>query len=226
MEELIATVNTNKFVTAVQAKEEVFKDFMEYQQQFYKAFESNAIKIYHIFSSHQNSKGDLHYYESDLIRLEETADLKMVETLRAKSCLDQNDTNWLDGVLQKLDETKMKTTQHLVKRGTNGPNCKEEMRLGLATMKALTPPIVCNIKQVEMTKFRKFIPEIDRADPIYRMPDKSVIKSIKEQKNQKVRERAYKNKKARNKGKEENSKEEDSKKGNGYNIIVIHARGC
>jgi hypothetical protein len=52
------------------------------------------------------------------------------------------------------------------------------------------------------------------------MPDKSVIKSIKEQKNQKVRERAYKNKKARNKGKEENSKEEDSKKGNAINYIV------
>jgi hypothetical protein len=51
MQQLIATVNTNEFVTAVQAKEEVFKDFMEYQQQFYKAFETNMIKIYHSFSS-------------------------------------------------------------------------------------------------------------------------------------------------------------------------------
>jgi hypothetical protein len=31
MQQLIATVNTNEFVMAVQAKEEVFKDFMEYQ---------------------------------------------------------------------------------------------------------------------------------------------------------------------------------------------------
>jgi hypothetical protein len=30
MQQLIATVNTNEFVTAVKAKEEVFKDFMKY----------------------------------------------------------------------------------------------------------------------------------------------------------------------------------------------------
>jgi hypothetical protein len=67
MKQLITTVNTNEFVTAVQAEEEVYKDFFLYQQSFYKAFESNTIKIYHIFSSHQDNKGDLRYYESDLI---------------------------------------------------------------------------------------------------------------------------------------------------------------
>jgi hypothetical protein len=65
MKQLIATVNTNEFVTAVQAEEDVFKDFMEYQQQFYKAFEMNTIKIYLIFSSHQDKKGDLRYYKSN-----------------------------------------------------------------------------------------------------------------------------------------------------------------
>jgi hypothetical protein len=44
MKQLINTVKTNEFVTAVQCKEEVFKDFMEYQQQFYEAFEMNRIK--------------------------------------------------------------------------------------------------------------------------------------------------------------------------------------
>jgi hypothetical protein len=64
-----------------------------------------------------------------------------------------------------------------------------------ATMKTLMTPSVWYIKQVEMTKFKKFVPEIDRADPIYRMPNNSVIKTIKEQNNQKVHERANKNKK-------------------------------
>jgi hypothetical protein len=195
MKQLIATVNTNEFVTAVQAEEEVFKDFMEYQQRFYKAFESNTIKIYHVFSSHMDKKGDLRYYESDLIRQEETADLKVAESLMAQGPLDKNDTNRLDQILNKLEETRKKTTQHLMKRGTYGPNRKEEMQA--ATMKTLTPPSVRDIKQVEMTKFKKFVPEIDQADPIYRTPDESVIKTIKDQKNQKVRERANKNKKAK-----------------------------
>jgi hypothetical protein len=195
MKQLIATVNTNEFVTAVQAEEEVFKDFMEYQQRFYKAFESNTIKIYHVFLSHMDKKGDLRYYESDLIRQEETADLKVAESLMAQGPLDKNDTNRLDQILNKLEETRKKTTQHLMKRGTYGPNRKEEMQA--ATMKTLTPPSVRDIKQVEMTKFKKFVPEIDQADPIYRTPDESVIKTIKDQKNQKVRERANKNKKAK-----------------------------
>jgi hypothetical protein len=106
-----------------------------------------------------------------------------------------------------------------VKRGTNGTNHREAMQQ--ATMKTLTPPSVWDIKQVKITKFKKFVPENYQADPIYRMPDGSVIKLIKDQKNQKVRDRANKNKKARKKRKEEeNSKEEDSKKGNAYNIIV------
>jgi hypothetical protein len=82
-----------------------------------------------------------------------------------------------------------------------------------ATMKTLTPPSVQDIKQVEMTKFKKFVPEIDRADPIYKTPDEGVIKTIKEQKNQKVRERANRNKKTKIKATEEDSKKEDSKEG-------------
>jgi hypothetical protein len=73
MKQLIATVNTNKFLTAVQAEEDFFKDFFLY----------NTIKIYHIFSSHRNNKGVLSYYNSDLIWLEEMADLKVAETLMA-----------------------------------------------------------------------------------------------------------------------------------------------
>jgi hypothetical protein len=122
MEQLIGTVNANEFVTAVQAEEDVFKDFMEYQQQFYKPFETNTIKIYHVFSSHQNNKGDLPYYERDLILQEESQDLKVAEALRAKGCLDVNDTKLLHDVLGKLEETKSKTTQHLIKRGTNSSN--------------------------------------------------------------------------------------------------------
>jgi hypothetical protein len=79
---------------------------MEYQQRFYKAFETNTIKIYHIFLSHQNSKGDLRYYKSDLNRQEEMADMKVAETLMAQGPLDENDTNRLDQTLQKLEETK------------------------------------------------------------------------------------------------------------------------
>ena len=92
MEQLIATVNTNDYVTAVQAKEEVFVDFMEYQQRFYKAFESNTITIYHIFLSHQNWKGDLWYYKSNLIRQEEMADLELAESLMEHGPLNKNDT--------------------------------------------------------------------------------------------------------------------------------------
>jgi hypothetical protein len=36
MKQPIATVNKNEFVMAVQAEEDVFKYFMECQQQFYK----------------------------------------------------------------------------------------------------------------------------------------------------------------------------------------------
>ena len=137
MEQLINTVNANEFVTAVQAEEDVFKDFMEYQQQFYKPFQMNTIKIYHVFSSHQNNKGDLGCNESDLIRQEESKDLKVAEALRAKGCLDVTDTNLLHDVIGKLEETKSKTTQHLIKRGTNGLHRKEAMQT--ATMKTLTP---------------------------------------------------------------------------------------
>ena len=80
-----------------------------------------------------------------------------------------------------------------------------------ATMKTLTPPSVRDIKQVEMTKFKKFVPEEDQADPIYRTPDESVIKSIKDQKNQKVREWVNKNKKVKSKAKEDHTKEKDRK---------------
>ena len=211
MEQLIAAVNTNELVTAVQAEEGVFKDFMEHQKQFYKPFESNTIKVYHIFSSHQDKKGDLRYYESDLVRQEETADLEVAEKLRAKGCLDLNDTKQLDDTIKKLEETKRKTTQHLIKRGTDGPNRKETMET--VAMKTLGPPGVRDIKQVEMTKFKKFVPEIEQADPIYKTPDASIIKTIKDQKNQKVRERKKRNKAAKNKAsaKEEDSKEGDSK---------------
>jgi hypothetical protein len=134
---LINMVNANEYVTAVQAEEDVFKDFMEYQQQFYKPFQTNTIKIYHVFSSHQNNKGDLGYNESDLIRQEESKDLKVAEALRAKECLDVTDTKLLQDVLGKLKKTKSKTTQHLIKRGTNSLNRKEAMQT--ATMKALIP---------------------------------------------------------------------------------------
>jgi hypothetical protein len=58
----------------------------------------------------------------------------------------------------------MTQTQRLIKRGRmNGPNCKGAMQK--ATMKTLTPLGVLDInKQVEMTKFKKFVPEIDQAD--------------------------------------------------------------
>jgi hypothetical protein len=125
MKQLISTVNTNKFVTAVQAEEDVFKDFMEHQQQFHKPFQTNTIKIYHMFSSHQDKKGVLRYYESNLIREEEKADLEVAGTLRSKgSCLNLNDTKLLDDVLEKLEATKTKTAQHLTKKGTDGPNRK------------------------------------------------------------------------------------------------------
>ncbi len=92
---------------------------------------------------------------------------------------------------------RIKMTQHLIKRGTNGPNCKEEMQK--ATMQALTTPSVWDIKQVEMTKFKKFVQEIDQVDPICSTPDESMIKkTIKDQKNQNIREWANKNKKAKN----------------------------
>jgi hypothetical protein len=211
MKQLIGTVNTNGFVTAVQAKEDVFKDFMEYQQHFYKAFETNTIKIYHIFLSHQDKKGDLRYYESNMIRQEEMAELKVAESLTAQGPLDKNNTKRLGEILKKLAETKIKTTQHLMKRGTNGPNRKEEMQN--AIMKTLTPPTVGDIKQVEMTKYKNVLPEMVQSNPIYRTPDESVIKTIKDQKNQKVRDRANKNKKARIKAKEEvDRRKEDSKK--------------
>jgi hypothetical protein len=48
-----------------------------------------------------------------------------------------------------------------------------------------------------MTKFKKFVPEIDQADLIYRAPDESLVKTIKEQ-NPKVQEQANKNKKMKN----------------------------
>jgi rRNA-processing protein FCF1 len=67
MKQLITMVDTNKFVIAVQAEEDVFKDFMECQQQFYKPFETKTIKIYHIFLSHQDKKRDLQYYKNNLI---------------------------------------------------------------------------------------------------------------------------------------------------------------
>jgi hypothetical protein len=81
--------------------------------------------ISHLFESPGQEGGSLIYYKSHLIRQEETADLKVVETLRAKGCLDKNDTEWLDEVVKKLEETKMKTNQHLIKRGMNGPNRKQ-----------------------------------------------------------------------------------------------------
>jgi hypothetical protein len=213
MKQLISTVNTNEFVTAVQAEEDVFKDFMEHQQQFYKPFQTNTIKIYHIFSSHQDKKGVLRYYESDLIRQEEKADLEVAGTLRSKGCLNLNDTKLLDDVLEKLEATKTKTTQHLTKKGTDGPNRKEAMKAGMRT---LVPPGVRDIKQVEMTKFKKFVPEKEQVDRIYKTPDSSVIKTIKDQKNQKVRERTKRIKEEKYQGasseKMEESKEEESKK--------------
>ena len=108
----------------------------------------------------------------------------MAETLIARGPLDKNDTNQLDQILKKLGETKKQTTQHLIKRGTDGPNRKDAMKE--ATIKTLTPPSVRDIKQVKMTRFKKFVPEEDQVDPIYRTSDESVIKSIKDQKNQKV----------------------------------------
>jgi hypothetical protein len=72
MKQLTGMVHTNNFVMAVQAEEDVCKDFMEYQQQFYKPFKMNTIIKYHIFlSHHQDKKGGLQYYESDLIQQEE-----------------------------------------------------------------------------------------------------------------------------------------------------------
>jgi hypothetical protein len=118
----ISTRNTNEFVTAAQAEEDVFKDFMEHQHQFHKPFETNTIKTCHMFLSHQqdDKEGVLGHFESDLIRQGETAYLEVAETLRSKGCLDLSDTKLLDDVLDKLEATKTKTRtmQHLTKRGT------------------------------------------------------------------------------------------------------------
>jgi polyhydroxyalkanoate synthesis regulator phasin len=85
----------------------------------------------------------------------------VAETLGAKGCLNKNDTKrLLDEVIKKLEETKTKTTQHLIKRGTNGQNCKKSMQT--ATMKTQTPPGVWDIKQVEMTKLKKFVPYVEK----------------------------------------------------------------
>jgi hypothetical protein len=215
MKQLISTVNPNEFVTAVQAEEDVFKDFMEHQQQFCKPFQTNTIKIHHTFSSHQDKKGVLRHYKSDLIREEEKADLEVAGTLRSKGCLDPNDTKLLDDVPEKLEATKTKTTQHLTKKGTDGPNRKEAMKAG---MRMLVPPGVRDMKQVEMTKFKKFVPEKEQLDRICKTPDSSVIKTIKDQKNQKVRERTKRIKEEKHQGasneKMEESKEEESKNWN------------
>jgi hypothetical protein len=72
------------------------------------------------------------------------------------------------------------------------------------------------MKQVEMTKFKKFVPEKEHVDWICKTPDSSVIKTIKDQKNQKVRERTKRIKEEKYHGasseKMEESKEEESKK--------------
>jgi hypothetical protein len=70
-----------------------------------------------------------------------------------------------------------------------------------ATMKALIPPVVCDNKQVEMTKLRKFVPDIEKANPIYKTPEESIIQSIKAQNNQKVQGRTKKNKRAKEESK-------------------------
>jgi hypothetical protein len=177
MKHLICTVSTNEFVTAVQAEEDVFKDFMEHQQQFCKPFQRNTIKICHMFSSHQDKKGVLRCCESDLIREEEKADLEVAGTLRSKGCFDPNDTKLLDDVPEKLEATKTKTTQHLTKKGTDGLNRKEVMKAGMRTP---VPPGVRDTKQVEMTKFKNLVPEKEQVDRMCKTPDSSVIKTIKD----------------------------------------------
>jgi hypothetical protein len=53
-------------------------------------------------------------------------------------------------------------------------------------MRTPAPPGVRDTKQADLPKFEKFVPEKEQVDPICKTPDESVIKTVKDQKNQKV----------------------------------------
>jgi hypothetical protein len=193
MKDLIECVNGNASVTAVQSEGDDFKDFMAYQKEFYKPFATNTILKYHIFSSHKDDKGVIRYYESDSERQEEKTLLADAARLIKNAPLDQGDAQKLEELQEKLKEIKANTTQSLAKI-PGDPNRKAAMTE--ASMATLKVPGIKDIKQVEMTKFKKFVPLAFKMNPIYKTPDSSVTQKIKDQKNTKVRERNKKRKKA------------------------------
>jgi hypothetical protein len=205
MEDLINCVNENESVTALQSEGDDFKDFMAYQKQFYKPFATNTILKYHIFSSHKDDKGVIRYYESDLERQEEKTLLADAARLKRFAPLDESDTKKLEELEQKLKEIKENTTQCLTKN-QGDPNRKAAMTQ--ATMETLQIPGIKDIKQVEMTKFKKFVPEAFKINPIYKTPDSSVLQKIKDEKNAKSRERNSKKKKAKSEGTKEGGSNE------------------
>jgi hypothetical protein len=110
--------------------------------------------------------------------------------------LNENDSLKLADLLKKLKETKEKTTQNFITRAhTKVANRKQAMEE--AVMPTLVPPGIKEIKQVEMLKYKKFVPAIYQTDVIYKVPDESIIKNIKDAKNERVRERTKRNKKAK-----------------------------
>jgi hypothetical protein len=194
MGDLITTVNENESVTALQAEEEDHKNFMAYQKEFYKPFATNTIKKYHIFSSHKDHKGVIRYYESDLDRQEEKTLLTETARLQSFPPRDENDIKRLEELEKKLKDIKEKTTQYLAKN-IGDPNRKAAMTQ--APMETLPVPGVRDIKQVEMTKYKKFVPEAFKLNSIYKMPDQAIMKKIKDERNAKVRSRNSKKKKAK-----------------------------
>jgi hypothetical protein len=107
---------------------------------------------------------------------------------------------------QKLKEIKKNTTQFLAK---NPDDQNRKAKMAQATMEPLQAPGTKDIKQVEMTKFKKSVPESFKENTIYKTPDSKITQQIKDQKNAKVRERNSKKKKAKL---EETEKEEGSSK--------------
>ena len=207
MEDLIECVNGNESVTALQSEGDDFKDFMDYQKEFYKPFATNTILKYHIFRSHKDDKGVIRYYESDLERQEETTLLADAARLQKFAPLDQSDTQKLDELERNLKVMKDNTSQRLSRNLGDDVNRKAAMTQ--ATMRTLPVPRIRDINQVEMTKFKKFVPEAFQLNPIYKTPDSSVTKKIKDEKNAKLRERNSKKKKAKLEGKKVESSMEE-----------------
>jgi hypothetical protein len=126
--------------------------------------------------------------------------------------LDQSDAKKLEELEQKLEEIKANATQSLAKI-PGDPNRKAAMTE--ASMETLKVPGIKDIKQVEMTKFKKFVPEAFKLNPICKTPDSSITQKIKGEKNAKVRERNNK-RKAKKAKMEDTTKDEGGCKDEGF----------